>query len=234
MGSGRVWTGMLALALVAVAGLLTPAASAKTIKGSARADVLRGTAKADKIYGNAGNDRLYGLGGNDLLVGGAGADRIFCGAGRDTVRADSGDRVARDCEVVKRTGGGPPPAPPPSPPPAPPPMTVTEFRVCPRPDAQLVDDKYVCTTDHSGKTITGAEEIFCSARISDGAGKNVSIAFLYFGDEFLESTISQILNARWVEWAYVEYPLGFPPGNWGCRLKLDGTSTLAELSFATA
>ncbi|HEV3478331.1 MAG TPA: hypothetical protein VG144_02650, partial [Gaiellaceae bacterium] len=31
------------------------------------------------------------------------ATRIFCGSGRDVVYADRGDRVARDCELVRRS-----------------------------------------------------------------------------------------------------------------------------------
>lgn len=92
-----------------VLALLAGSASAKTIRGTPRNDTLRGTAAADvlyggggkdKLYGRAGNDRLLGGPGNDLLVGGAGVDTLSCGSGQDTARADSKDKVARDCELV--------------------------------------------------------------------------------------------------------------------------------------
>lgn len=107
------------LALVgAFALVLVASGSAKTINGTDRNDTLRGTPKADKLYGKKGNDKLYGLAGNDLFVPGPGRDRVYCGAGLDSVIADGQDVVAKDCEVVRRSG--PPKAPPP-PPPAPPP-----------------------------------------------------------------------------------------------------------------
>jgi RTX calcium-binding nonapeptide repeat (4 copies) len=93
--------------------------------GTAHGDVLRGTPGADVLRGLGGGDRLYGLGGNDGLFAGRGRDRVFagsgkdvvhaadgasdtivCGAGRDLVYADRADRVARDCELVGRTGRG--------------------------------------------------------------------------------------------------------------------------------
>lgn len=107
--------GALTLAAVAAAG---------TIVGSPRADVLRGTAGADRILGGKGNDTLYGLGGNDVLIGGAGFDRFVCGTGRDVANTERGERVAKDCEVVRRAAPAtppPPPASPPQPPPPPPP-----------------------------------------------------------------------------------------------------------------
>jgi hypothetical protein len=90
--------------VVGLAGALVLAVSptlAATIVGSGRADTLRGTPRADRLYGKGGKDTLVGRGGNDLLVGGAGADRLLCGPGRDVARADSSDKVGRDCEVVK-------------------------------------------------------------------------------------------------------------------------------------
>ena len=45
------------------------------------------------------------MAGGDYLNGGPGKDRFSCGAGRDTVVAEKGESVARDCEVVRRTGG---------------------------------------------------------------------------------------------------------------------------------
>jgi RTX calcium-binding nonapeptide repeat (4 copies) len=89
--------------------------------GTARRDVLRGTPGPDVLRGLGGADVLYGLGGNDVLVGGRGRDRLLggpgsdvvqardrardtiaCGAGRDVVYADRADRVARDCERIRR------------------------------------------------------------------------------------------------------------------------------------
>lgn len=89
--------------------------------GTAGPDTLRGTPLGDRLYGRGGRDSIFGLGGDDLLVGGAqvdsinggaGADRIeshdgerdtiVCGAGPDVVIADLSDRIARDCELVKR------------------------------------------------------------------------------------------------------------------------------------
>jgi hypothetical protein len=80
-----------------------------------------GTGANDLLTGGAGSDVLCGLGGADRLVPGGGADvvragpgndtlqvrdarpdTVACGPGRDTVRADRRDRVARDCEVVRR------------------------------------------------------------------------------------------------------------------------------------
>jgi chitodextrinase len=89
--------------------------------GTARRDVLRGTPGPDVLRGLGGADLLYGLGGNDILVGGRGRDRLLggpgsdvvqaqdrardtiaCGSGRDVVYADPADRVARDCERIRR------------------------------------------------------------------------------------------------------------------------------------
>ena len=89
------------ITVAAIAGLVLVSGSASTITGTDRSDTLRGTAKADKIYNKKGNDKLFGLAGNDLLVPGPGADTVSCGSGRDTGQADSKDKVAKDCEVVK-------------------------------------------------------------------------------------------------------------------------------------
>jgi Ca2+-binding RTX toxin-like protein len=56
----------------------------------------------DFITGRGGNDHLYGGRGNDTLSGGPGKDVIVCGPGRDAVTADRFDRVAADCERVRR------------------------------------------------------------------------------------------------------------------------------------
>lgn len=67
----------------------------------------------DRLRGDAGNDRLYAGSGQDIVEGGSGNDVSYtrdgardvvrCGRGRDVVYADRADRVARDCEVVRRT-----------------------------------------------------------------------------------------------------------------------------------
>ena len=64
------------------------------------------------VEGGSGDDLLTGDGGRDTIRGGSGNDRInardgrrdsiSCGAGRDTVIADRCDRVAKDCERVRR------------------------------------------------------------------------------------------------------------------------------------
>ena len=91
------------------------------VSGGAKKDRLSGGDGRDRLAGNAGNDRLAGNAGNDRLTGGGGrnrylggtgndrifarngkADRIGCGRGRDRVRADAKDRVAGDCENVRR------------------------------------------------------------------------------------------------------------------------------------
>jgi hypothetical protein len=113
----------LIVGVLAVAAVVTTSALAGTIMGTAKNDTIRGTAGADKLYGRQGNDALFGMGGADYLNGGPGKDRFSCGTGRDTVVAEKGESVARDCEVVRRTGGTTtpqPPAPPPPSPPAPP------------------------------------------------------------------------------------------------------------------
>ncbi len=99
-----------------------PSERGDTLTGTGRADVLHGLGGADRISGGAGADRLFGDAGDDVLVGGpgrdvldggrgrdtldardgAGGDRLTCGAGRDVAKADRGDRVARDCETVRR------------------------------------------------------------------------------------------------------------------------------------
>jgi hypothetical protein len=88
--------------------------------GLAGNDLLRGLAGRDVLHGGPGRDLLVGLGGRDTLHGGTGRDvlrggpgpdtllardgardAVWCGPGRDAVVADAGDRVGRDCELVK-------------------------------------------------------------------------------------------------------------------------------------
>ncbi len=85
---------------------------ADTLRGGPFADVLRGLGGADRLWGLGGADRLFGGPGKDALRGGDGNDTIaardgardtvVCGRGRDVVVADRLDRVARDCEIVRR------------------------------------------------------------------------------------------------------------------------------------
>jgi len=105
-------------------------AGADCVSGNRGGDRLAGEGGRDRVSGNSGNDRLLGGPGPDLLFGGSGrdllsagggrnrlfggagndgirarndrVDRIRCGAGNDRVTADKNDRVARDCERVRR------------------------------------------------------------------------------------------------------------------------------------
>ena len=64
---------------------------------------IRGTQGADRIRGTRHPDVICGFGGNDRIdVRGGGEDTVFCGPGRDTVLADATDRIAPDCEHVRR------------------------------------------------------------------------------------------------------------------------------------
>jgi hypothetical protein len=74
-----------------------PAARGERIVGSPNGDRIKGTRGSDSIRARGGDDRV------DLRKGGA--DRLDCGPGRDSVlvaRADDDDKVARDCERVRR------------------------------------------------------------------------------------------------------------------------------------
>ena len=76
-------------------------------------DTIVGSDAKNRLEGGPGNDFLDGRGDADALVGGSGADifatrdlsrdALDCGADPDRVRADGGDRVRRDCDLV-RTG----------------------------------------------------------------------------------------------------------------------------------
>ena len=89
--------------------------------GASGRDRLSGGPGRDRLYGGSGGDRISGGSSADRISGGAGADwissgsgsdrisardrrrdRISCGSGRDSVTADRVDRVARDCERVRR------------------------------------------------------------------------------------------------------------------------------------
>ncbi|MDQ3573064.1 MAG: hypothetical protein M3383_09430 [Actinomycetota bacterium] len=85
------------------------------INGGSGNDRIAGGSSGDRIAGDRGNDRLDGNSGSDRISGNSGndrigardgkRDRINCGTGRDTVIADRSDRVARNCERVRRRGG---------------------------------------------------------------------------------------------------------------------------------
>ncbi|GIK77928.1 MAG: hypothetical protein BroJett022_16180 [Actinomycetes bacterium] len=73
------------------------------IDGRGGDDCARGGTGRDRIRGDRGRDRLSGGRGGDRIDAGDGRrDRIRCGPGRDRVRADRKDRVAGDCERVRR------------------------------------------------------------------------------------------------------------------------------------
>ena len=90
----------------------TGTARSETLRGGDGPDTIRGRAGNDRLFGGRGNDRLDGGPGRDTIDAGAGndtvlardraVDRIVCGPGRDVVTADRRDRVARDCETVRR------------------------------------------------------------------------------------------------------------------------------------
>jgi Ca2+-binding RTX toxin-like protein len=75
-------------------------------------DRLTGGAGPDALDGEDGRDRLTGGRGIDSLTGGAGSDQlasrdksrdeVSCGSSVDQVRADRRDRIARDCDRVRR------------------------------------------------------------------------------------------------------------------------------------
>ena len=56
----------------------------------------------DRVCALAGNDVIRAFAGNDVIDGGPGRDTVSCGPGRDVVIADAQDKVAKDCEVVRR------------------------------------------------------------------------------------------------------------------------------------
>lgn len=67
-------------------------------------DVIVGGPGTDGLTPGDGEDRIDGGRGRDwITVSGDGrVDRVQCGPGRDVVYADAVDRVARDCETVRR------------------------------------------------------------------------------------------------------------------------------------
>ena len=72
--------------------------------GGSGHDRLRGDAENDKLYAGSGQDIVESGSGNDISYTRDGArDVLRCGRGRDVAYVDRADRVARDCEVVRRT-----------------------------------------------------------------------------------------------------------------------------------
>ena len=82
------------------------------IRGLGGRDLVNGRRGRDCLYGGPGADRLRGGKGKDLLSSGPGRDvvrtrdpaidRVRCGPGRDIVFASARDRVAGNCEIVRR------------------------------------------------------------------------------------------------------------------------------------
>ncbi len=82
------------------------------VAGDAGNDRINGNSGSDSLSGNSGRDRITGLTGRDRISGGSGndrldardgqRDRVNCGPGRDRVIADRIDRIARNCERVRR------------------------------------------------------------------------------------------------------------------------------------
>jgi Ca2+-binding RTX toxin-like protein len=89
-----------------------------TVRAYSGNDTIR-TAEVSRAYGGNGNDRIIGFDrAAQVFYGDAGADRIdvrdkkpatfnrdvvHCGSGKDLVYANRNDKVARDCERVKRS-----------------------------------------------------------------------------------------------------------------------------------
>jgi len=100
----RVWSLLVAAALVAALGPGLPSVAATapdpraggcTIVGTPGPDVLVGGPGADVICGRGGDDRLVGGGGVDILRGGGGDDLLLGGAGDDVLDGGPGDDVLR-------------------------------------------------------------------------------------------------------------------------------------------
>jgi RTX calcium-binding nonapeptide repeat (4 copies)/WD40-like Beta Propeller Repeat len=83
------------------------------VEAGAGNDVVFTHGNDDRLSGGPGRDYLYPGNGEDTAEGGRGrdwivaggdgrVDRVRCGPGRDRVIADAVDRVARDCETVRR------------------------------------------------------------------------------------------------------------------------------------
>jgi RTX calcium-binding nonapeptide repeat (4 copies) len=64
---------------------------------------IAGTDGPDRINGTPGPDKIRARGGDDRIsVRGGGPDAVKCGGGVDVVKADRTDKVAKNCEKVRR------------------------------------------------------------------------------------------------------------------------------------
>jgi Domain of unknown function (DUF4430)/RTX calcium-binding nonapeptide repeat (4 copies) len=70
----------------------------------ARGEHLVGSPNGDKVKGTRGSDSIRARGGDDRIdLRAGGADRVDCGPGKDSVvGAGDDDKIARDCERVRR------------------------------------------------------------------------------------------------------------------------------------
>jgi Ca2+-binding RTX toxin-like protein len=86
-----------------------------TVSGGSGLDVIvldaqfggytaKGEGSADTIAGSPGSDIVNGGGGNDVIdvSGDGGGDTVDCGTGADLVAYDTGDTIARNCELRHR------------------------------------------------------------------------------------------------------------------------------------
>ncbi len=74
-----------------------------TINAGDGNDTVAGEGGADRITGGAGTDDLIAGAGNDTVYArDSRRDRVDCGTGRDTAVVNSNDKVARNCERVRR------------------------------------------------------------------------------------------------------------------------------------
>jgi len=73
------------------------------VRGGRGKDVISAGSGSDKIWGGKDSDRIRGLAGADWInVRDRSRDWVSCGKGQDVVMADRMDRVAGNCETVKR------------------------------------------------------------------------------------------------------------------------------------
>ena len=92
--------------------VLIGSGAANDFEGGIGNDRLVGGGGQDGLFGDEGNDLLSGGGAIDSLSGGAGKDRlrsrdrkrdeVFCGSSTDSVTGDRRDRIAPDCDRVRR------------------------------------------------------------------------------------------------------------------------------------
>src|SRR5438874_1268123 len=99
---------MLACAAILVMGIAAAAVRAEggndDERGGAGDDNLQGDRGADDLNGGKGDDHIDGGPGNDVINSRDGQrDVVNCGSGFDRVRADHKDRIAKNCESVKRS-----------------------------------------------------------------------------------------------------------------------------------